>query len=166
MKVVVDIYTDGSWSGPRTRVGGWAAVFNFRDPPAECEISGAMQSTAAPRMELIAAIHALDWLSQPSIVTLYTDCPLVHFGMTGWLRVWKSRGWRTSRWKPLSHADLWERLDVAAARHTITCIRVRAHAGVPGNIRADRLARKARLTACEENAPARHAASQVPDTSP
>jgi ribonuclease HI len=150
---IVDVYTDGSWSGRRNQIGGWAAVFYFRDPPCDFQIFGAIHCVEAVRAELVAVIRALDWLSQPSTVALYTDCPLVHFGMSGWLREWKSRGWRTSSWRRLSHRDLWKQIDAAAARHTITSVQVRAHAGVRGNLRADHLARKARVEAGQGGKP-------------
>jgi len=160
-KIEVDIYTDGSCSGPRTQLGGWGAVLYFPDRPAPEEICGCEQRTSPIRMELIAAIRALERLPTPSVVRLYTDCPAVHSGLSGWLKFWKSRGWRTSNWKRLAHWDLWKRLDRAAVRHSVTCIRVRAHAGIQGNIRADHLARQARTALAERIAPARVKAQRL-----
>ena len=105
------------------------------------ELSGGEAETTNNRMELLAAIHALEALSRPSAVTLITDSAYVKNGVTGWIHGWKRNGWKTSNRKPVKNADLWQRLDEAQSRHSVTWEWVKGHAGHPENERADELAR-------------------------
>ena len=133
----VTIYTDGACSG-NPGPGGWAAVLQFGG--SEKEISGGETLTTNNRMELTAAIEALNALKRPCSVDLYTDSQYVRQGITAWLANWKRRGWRTAENKPVKNDDLWKALDVAAARHDVKGHWVRGHADDPMNIRVDALA--------------------------
>ena len=107
----------------------------------ERELKGGEASTTNNRMELLAAIAALEALDRPSRITLVTDSAYVKNGVTGWIHGWKRNGWKTSTKKPVKNEDLWRRLDEAAARHDVTWEWVKGHAGHPENERADELAR-------------------------
>jgi len=136
----VEIFTDGACSG-NPGPGGWAAILRYRG--TEREISGAEPATTNNRMELFAAIAALEALTRPCSVQLYTDSQYLRDGITKWLPQWKARGWRTADKKPVKNIDLWQRLDAAAAPHRVEWHWVRGHAGHPENDRADALARAA-----------------------
>ena len=136
----VEIYTDGACSG-NPGPGGWGAILRYRE--AEREISGFEPLTTNNRMELTAAIVALEALKRPCGVALYTDSLYLRDGITRWLTNWKARGWQTADKKPVKNLDLWQRLDAAAAPHRIAWHWVRGHAGHPENTRADALARGA-----------------------
>ena len=136
----VEIFTDGACSG-NPGPGGWAAILRFGE--VEKELSGGDPATTNNRMELMAAIAGLEALKRPCRVRLYTDSQYVRDGITRWLHSWKARNWRTADNKPVKNIDLWQRLDLAAARHDVEWIWVRGHAGHPENERADLLARAA-----------------------
>ena len=133
------IHTDGACSG-NPGPGGWGAVMAWRGTVKE--IKGGETQTTNNRMELIAAIKALETLKRPSDVELYTDSTYVRDGMTSWISRWKTNGWRTAAKKPVKNADLWQRLEAAIERHRVTWHWVRGHDGDPGNERADELARE------------------------
>lgn len=137
----VEIWTDGSCS-PNPGLGGWAALLRS-DKGAEQELSNHEYETTNSRIEMMAAIKALEWLKQPRRVKLHTDSDFVFKGMTIWLRGWKDKGWLGSDKKPVKNQDLWERLEAATARHEVEWIRVRGHSGHPENERVDRLAKAA-----------------------
>ena len=135
----VTIYTDGACSG-NPGPGGWGAVLQYGD--AKKEINGGTSETTNNRMEMMAAIMALESLKRPMAVDLYTDSTYVRSGITEWLPGWKRRNWRTAAKKPVKNVDLWQRLDSAVAAHQIAWHWVKGHAGNPGNERADELARE------------------------
>ena len=138
-KPQVTIYTDGSCDvnpGP----GGWAAL--LKAGGREKELSGAEPATTNNRMELTAALRALEALKQPSRVRLYTDSEYLKRGINEWIENWRARGWKR-KGGALANADLWQALDGAIQRHEIEWHWVRAHAGNPDNQRVDRLARQA-----------------------
>ena len=134
----VEIWTDGACSG-NPGPGGWGALIRFGEH--EKEINGGEFETTNNRMELIAAIEALNALTQPCIVELHTDSQYVKGGMTGWMDGWKKNGWKTSNKKPVKNVELWQALDEAVARHKVNWHWVKGHAGHPENERADELAR-------------------------
>jgi ribonuclease HI len=136
----IEIFTDGACSG-NPGPGGWAAILRFGE--VEKELSGGEAATTNNRMEMTAAIEGLDALKRPCQVRLYTDSTYVRDGIMRWLPQWKARGWRTADKKPVKNADLWVRLEAAAAPHQVEWIWVRGHAGHPENERADVLARAA-----------------------
>jgi ribonuclease HI len=136
----VTIHTDGACSG-NPGPGGWGAVLRWRGRARE--LSGFEPATTNNRMELLAAISALEALKRPMRVRLFTDSNYVRQGITAWLPAWKSRGWRTADNKPVRNQDLWERLHRAIARHEVEWRWVRGHSGDPDNERADQLARAA-----------------------
>ncbi len=136
-------YTDGACSG-NPGPGGWGALLIAREGETvlkERELKGGEPDTTNNRMELLAAIHALEALNRPSTLTVVTDSAYVKGGITAWLYSWKRNDWRTSTKKPVKNEDLWRRLDAAAARHDVTWEWVKGHAGHPENERADALAR-------------------------
>jgi ribonuclease HI len=133
----VTIYTDGACSG-NPGPGGWAAILLHRG--RERELSGGEAHTTNNRMELMAAIMALEALNRPCDVALFTDSQYVRQGITQWLASWKARGWKTADKKPVKNEDLWRRLDEARARHKVDWQWVRGHAENPLNERADALA--------------------------
>jgi len=136
----VVIYTDGACSG-NPGPGGWGAILTYGD---KCrEISGGEPETTNNRMELTAAISALEALNRPSRVELHTDSAYLKDGITKWIHGWKRNGWKTADKKPVKNAELWQRLDAARQRHTIDWRWVKGHAGHPENERADELAREA-----------------------
>jgi ribonuclease HI len=138
----IEIFTDGACSG-NPGPGGWGAV--LRAGEHEREIKGGEPLTTNNRMELMAAIAALEALKRPSKVLLHTDSNYLRDGITRWLHQWKKRGWRTADNKPVKNVDLWQRLEAAAAPHDVQWIWVRGHAGHPENERADKLAREGML---------------------
>ncbi|HTP82976.1 MAG TPA: ribonuclease HI [Alphaproteobacteria bacterium] len=137
---IVEIFTDGACSG-NPGPGGWGAILRWRGH--EKEISGGEPETTNNRMELMAAIAALETLKRPSRVRVHTDSIYVKDGITKWLHSWKRRGWKTADKKPVKNVELWQRLETAAARHDVTWHWVRGHSGHPENERADALARDA-----------------------
>lgn len=136
-------YTDGACSvnpGP----GGWGVLLRASEGGQvlkERELCGGEADTTNNRMELLAAIQALETLGRASTITIVTDSAYVKNGVTSWIHGWKRNGWRTADKKPVKNAELWQRLDSAAARHTVTWKWVKGHAGHPENERADALAR-------------------------
>jgi ribonuclease HI len=136
----VDIFTDGACSG-NPGPGGWGAVLRYRGH--ERELSGGEGHTTNNRMELMAAIRALESLKRPCTARLHTDSQYLRTGITTWINQWKRNGWRTAGKKPVKNADLWQRLDAALAPHEVEWLWVRGHAGHPENERADALARGA-----------------------
>jgi ribonuclease HI len=139
----VEIFTDGACSG-NPGPGGWGAVLRFRG--VEKELAGGEAPTTNNRMELMAAIAALEALQRPCRVDLYTDSKYLKDGITLWLPGWKARGWRTADKKPVKNIDLWQRLETAAAPHEVRWHWVKGHAGHTENERADALARAAIAT--------------------
>jgi ribonuclease HI len=136
----VEIHTDGACSG-NPGPGGWGAVLRWGGQMRE--LSGFEPETTNNRMELQAAIAALEALKRPMTVELFTDSNYLRQGITAWLPAWKARGWRTADKRPVKNQDLWQRLESALARHRIAWRWVRGHSGNPDNERADRLAREA-----------------------
>ncbi len=134
----VKIWTDGACSG-NPGPGGWGAILQFNG--IEKEFCGGEATTTNNRMELMAAISALEALTRPCAVDLHTDSQYVRQGVTSWMHNWKRNGWRTADRKPVKNDDLWKRLDEAAARHRVEWFWVRGHAGDEMNERADALAR-------------------------
>jgi ribonuclease HI len=137
---VVEIYTDGACSG-NPGPGGWGAVLTYDGHEREL-YGGEAAPTTNNRMELMAAIQALESLTRPSVVRLHTDSVYVRSGITSWLNSWKRNGWRTAAKQPVKNSDLWRRLDAAAAKHEVHWLWVKGHAGNPGNERADALANR------------------------
>jgi ribonuclease HI len=137
MKKHVQIYTDGACSG-NPGPGGWGAILVHGE--VEKELSGGEDDTTNNRMEMMAAIVALEALKSPCQVDVYTDSTYVQKGMMEWLKGWKARGWKTADKKPVKNADLWQRLEAAAARHEVRWHWVRGHDGHEYNERADQLA--------------------------
>jgi ribonuclease HI len=135
---VVEIYTDGACSG-NPGPGGWGAVLSWGGHVRELH-GGEPAPTTNNRMELMAAIQALEALTRPTAVRLHTDSAYLRNGITSWMRSWQRNGWLTAARKPVRNADLWQRLADAAAVHTVEWLWVRGHAGDPGNERADALA--------------------------
>ncbi len=135
----VTIYTDGACSG-NPGPGGWGAVLLYGEH--EKELCGGDADTTNNRMELMAAIMALESLNEACDVTLYTDSNYVKGGITEWIAGWKAKGWKTAAKKPVKNQDLWQRLDAATERHQVEWRWVKGHAGDPLNERADALARK------------------------
>jgi ribonuclease HI len=135
----VSIWTDGACSG-NPGPGGWGAVLRFG--AEEEELFGGEAATTNNRMELTAAIAALGALKRPCTVRFHTDSSYLKGGITTWIAAWKRNGWRTAEKKPVKNAELWQRLEAAAAPHTIDWRWVKSHAGDSMNARADALARK------------------------
>jgi ribonuclease HI len=138
-KPVVEIFTDGACSG-NPGPGGWGAVMRFQGK--ERELFGGESETTNNRMELMAAIRALEALKRPVKVRLFTDSKYLLEGVTEWMPRWKERGWKTAAKKPVKNVDLWQRLEKALDRHNIEWTWVKGHAGHPENERADELARR------------------------
>jgi ribonuclease HI len=134
----VSIWTDGACSG-NPGPGGWGAILRYNGH--ERELAGGEAETTNNRMELKAAIEALNVLKRACNVDLYTDSQYVRGGINGWLVNWKRNGWKTSDRKPVKNEDLWRELDAAQTRHDITWHWVKGHSGHPENERADALAR-------------------------
>lgn len=135
----VEIYTDGACSG-NPGPGGWGAVLRYGS--VEKELFGCAQETTNNRMELTAAIEALQALKRQCVVDLYTDSTYVRDGILQWIDSWKARGWKTSAKKPVKNVDLWQALDDARHKHDVTWHWVKGHAGHVDNERADALARQ------------------------
>jgi ribonuclease HI len=139
LTTTVDIFTDGACSG-NPGPGGWGAV--LRAGPHERELKGGEGATTNNRMELMAAIAALEALKRPSLVRLHTDSSYLKEGITRWRHGWKRNGWKTADKKPVKNVDLWQRLEAAMAPHEVEFLWVRGHAGHAENERADALARE------------------------
>ena len=140
----VTIYTDGACSG-NPGPGGWGAVLLYGSPPVEREMSGHETETTNNRMELTAAVEALEALKEPCRVRLHSDSAyLVNAFRDRWVDGWQRRGWKKADKKPVLNRDLWERLVAQDGRHEIEWIKVKGHAGVELNERVDRLAVKGR----------------------
>ena len=139
MKKVV-IFTDGACSG-NPGPGGWGAILRYNQN--EKELSGGEISTTNNRMELMAAISALEALTKPVQVSLYTDSIYLKDGITKWIHTWKAREWKTASKKPVKNKDLWIRLEAAMKVHEIEWRWIKGHAGHVENERADQLARDA-----------------------
>jgi ribonuclease HI len=137
---VVEIYTDGACSG-NPGPGGWGAVLRWDGHEKEL-YGGEPAGTTNNRMELMAAIQALEALKRPVPVRLHTDSTYLRNGVSTWLPRWKRNGWVTAAKQPVKNADLWQRLDAAAQRHDVEWRWVKGHAGNPGNERADALANR------------------------
>ncbi len=138
-KIRVVIYTDGACSG-NPGPGGWGAILQFGD--REKEMSGGEKETTNNRMELMAAISALEALNRPCSVFLYTDSSYVKDGITKWIHGWKKNGWKTASRKPVKNTEHWQRLLTALKSHDVSWHWVKGHAGHPENERADELARR------------------------
>jgi ribonuclease HI len=136
----VEIHTDGACSG-NPGPGGWGAVLRWGGH--EKELSGGEALTTNNRMELMAAIAALEALTRPADVVVWTDSNYLRQGITSWIDGWKRNGWRSSQRQPVKNRDLWERLDAARLRHRVEWRWLKGHAGHPLNERADELARAA-----------------------
>ena len=136
-------YTDGACSG-NPGPGGWGVLMLAKDGETVLrsrELNGGEAETTNNRMELLAAISALEVLKRASAITVVTDSAYVKNGVTAWIFNWKKNGWKTADRKPVKNAELWQRLDTAQARHKVTWKWVKGHAGHPENERADELAR-------------------------
>jgi ribonuclease HI len=136
-------YTDGACSG-NPGPGGWGVLMLAKDGETVLrsrELNGGEAETTNNRMELLAAISALEVLKRASAITVVTDSAYVKNGVSQWIHGWKRNGWRTSDKKPVKNVDLWQRLDEAQARHKVTWEWIKGHAGHPENERADELAR-------------------------
>ncbi len=140
---VVEIYSDGACRG-NPGPGGWGALLRMKSGAAavEKELYGGEADTTNNRMELTAAIRALEALKRPSRVRLYTDSQYVKKGICEWIEAWKRRGWKTADKKAVKNVDLWQALEAQAKRHEIEWHWVKGHAGHSENERADRLANK------------------------
>ena len=139
MTPAVEIWTDGACAG-NPGPGGWGAILCYRS--SEKDLCGGEALTTNNRMELTAAIAALEALKRPAVVKLHTDSQYLRDGVTAWMGNWKRNGWRTRDRKPVKNDDLWRRLDEATQRHEIDWRWVRGHGGDPMNERADELARR------------------------
>jgi ribonuclease HI len=149
----IHIYTDGGCQG-NPGLGGWAVLLRYGQVTKE--LSDAVLATTNNRMELQAAISALQALKEPCDITFHTDSEYVKNGITQWLTQWKARGWKTAAKKPVKNVDLWQALDAAAQPHRITWQWVKGHAGHPENERCDQLA-----TAAMENLKTRTPPAQI-----
>lgn len=136
--LVIEIFTDGACTG-NPGPGGWGALLSYSG--TEKEIFGGERSSTNNRMELMAAIKALEILKRPSIIRLSTDSVYLKDGITKWIHKWQANGWKTANKKPVKNIDLWKRLVEVANPHEIEWLWVKGHAGDPGNERADALAR-------------------------
>jgi ribonuclease HI len=136
----VVVHTDGACSG-NPGPGGWGAILQWGDHTRE--LKGGEAHTTNNRMELTAAIMALESLKRPCVVDLHTDSEYLRQGITGWIKNWKRNGWKTADRKPVKNVDLWQRLDAALSQHQIRWHWVRGHSGHDLNERADELARSA-----------------------
>ena len=150
MNKFIEIFTDGACRG-NPGPGGWGALLRYGG--RERELSGAAAQTTNNRMELTAAIKALEALTEPCRISLTTDSNYVKNGIMQWIGDWKRRGWRTAAKRPVKNRDLWQRLDELALRHEIEWRWVKGHSGHAENERVDALANKA-IDALLENGPA------------
>jgi len=139
MSQTVEVYTDGACRG-NPGPGGWGVLLRYGN--TEKELYGGEADTTNNRMELMAAIQALENLKRESKVILTTDSQYVRKGITEWIANWKKRGWKTASKQPVKNKDLWQRLDKAATQHRVEWHWVRGHTGHPENERADELANK------------------------
>lgn len=137
MTNIVEIFTDGACKG-NPGPGGWAALLRFNG--AEKVLSGGERQTTNNRMEMTAAIKALETLKRPCRVILSTDSQYLRLGITQWLKNWKRRGWKTAQGKPVKNEDLWRRLDAVAAQHEIEWCWVAGHSGHHENSMVDEAA--------------------------
>ena len=144
----IEMYTDGACSG-NPGPGGWGVLLRWREH--EKEVFGGEIDTTNNRMELTAAIEGLNAPKRASQIDLYTDSTYVRDGITRWIHNWKKNGWRTASKKPVKNADLWQKLELALARHHVEWHWVKGHAGHPDNERADALARDGIRRVREEN---------------
>jgi ribonuclease HI len=136
---IVEIFTDGACSG-NPGPGGWGALLRWRG--TERELNGGEPQTTNNRMEMMAAIRALETLKRPAHVRVHTDSVYLRDGITKWIHNWKARGWKTADKKPVKNVDLWQRLETATERHRqVEWLWIKGHAGHPENERADALAR-------------------------
>lgn len=135
----VEVFTDGACRG-NPGPGGWGALLRYGD--TEKELFGGEQDTTNNRMELMAAIQALESLNRDCTVQLTTDSVYVKSGITDWIGKWKKNGWKTANRKPVKNVDLWQRLDLAVQAHNVTWHWVKGHSGHPENERADELANR------------------------
>jgi ribonuclease HI len=136
---IVEIFTDGACSG-NPGPGGWGALLRWRGE--ERELNGGERDTTNNRMEMMAAIQALETLKRPAHVRIHTDSVYLRDGITKWIHGWKAKGWKTASKKPVKNVDLWQRLEAALERHPkVDWIWIKGHAGHPENERADELAR-------------------------
>jgi ribonuclease HI len=138
---VVEVFTDGACSG-NPGPGGWGAVLRYGDH--ERELYGAEPVTTNNRMEMMAAIRALESLTRPATVHIHTDSTYLRNGITKWVHGWQRNGWQTTAKSAVKNADLWRLLLVAIERHDVQWYWVKGHAGHPENERADRLACRGR----------------------
>jgi ribonuclease HI len=136
---LIDIFTDGACSG-NPGPGGWGALLRWRG--TEKELSGGEHETTNNRMEMMAAIRALEALKRPAHVRIHTDSVYLRDGITKWIHGWKRNGWKTAAKKPVKNDDLWRALEAEMARHRVTWDWVKGHAGHDENERADALARE------------------------
>ena len=136
----IQLITDGACLG-NPGPGGWACILRFNEHKKE--MYGHEPHTTNNRMELLAAISALEALKRPCLVDIHTDSQYLRNGVMSWINSWKRNGWRTAERKPVKNVDLWQRLEVAMARHRVRWHWVRGHAGHDLNERADELARQA-----------------------
>lgn len=135
----IDIYTDGACSG-NPGPGGWGALITWRGKTKE--LCGGEADTTNNRMEILAAIEALETLKRPTPIRLHTDSVYLRDGITKWINNWRANGWRTASKKPVKNVDLWQRLDEVRANYEIEWHWVKGHAGHEENERADELARE------------------------
>ena len=136
----VKIFTDGACSG-NPGPGGWGVILQFSG--IEKELSGGDENTTNNRMELMAAIKALEALTRPVSVNLYTDSIYVRGGITKWIHSWKKNNWKNASKRAVKNSDLWQRLETAASKHQVCWHWVKGHSGHKNNERADKLARDA-----------------------
>ncbi|WP_439273400.1 ribonuclease HI [Pseudochrobactrum sp. HB0163] len=136
---IITAYTDGACSG-NPGPGGWGAILQYNGHRKE--LNGGEAETTNNRMELMAAISALEALKEPCQVELYTDSVYVRDGISKWIEGWKRNGWKTAAKQPVKNAELWQQLDSARMRHKVSWHWVKGHAGHPENERADELARE------------------------
>lgn len=137
---LIEVFTDGACSG-NPGPGGWGAILRWRGH--EKELSGGEAETTNNRMELMAAIRALEALKRPATVRIVTDSNYLRQGITQWIHNWRRKGWKTADNKPVKNRDLWQRLEQALGTHRVEWEWTRGHAGHPENERADALAREA-----------------------
>jgi ribonuclease HI len=146
---IVEIYTDGACSG-NPGPGGWGAVLTYGGHSKEMS-GGEATLTTNNKMELMAAIKALESLTRRSKVRLHTDSVYLRNGIMSWLPQWKRNNWRTASKQPVKNKDLWQRLDAATSRHEVEWLWVKGHAGDPGNERADALANRGMAEAIKKS---------------
>jgi ribonuclease HI len=135
----IEIFTDGACSG-NPGPGGWGAILRYRG--TEKELNGGEAETTNNRMEMLAAIMALEAIKRPVRAVVHTDSTYLRDGITKWIHAWKKRGWKTAAKKPVKNVDLWQRLEAAIEDHEVEWRWVKGHAGHPENERADELARE------------------------